>query len=117
MPQDHHAQCSYPQVLATGLSALYSSLPRKIEVCGDDWHCLRREDWIVVSSLVLFMNKLKELEQFRFLRLRGLDVGKRYHNTLDGCTHTGEYYMRVGLNLSNGWLTEFSHKLIILTEE
>ena len=69
------------------------------------------------TSLVLFMNKLKELEQFRFLRLRGLDAGKRYHNTLDGCTHTGEYYMRVGLNLSNGWLTEFSHKLIILTEE
>ncbi|KAM6290496.1 LOW QUALITY PROTEIN: FHF complex subunit HOOK-interacting protein 1B-like [Porphyrio hochstetteri] len=43
-------------VLATGLSALYSSLPRKIEVRGDDWHCLRREDWIGVSSLVLFMN-------------------------------------------------------------
>ncbi|XP_015136425.1 FHF complex subunit HOOK interacting protein 1B isoform X1 [Gallus gallus] len=46
-------------VLATGLSALYSSLPRKIEVCGDDWHCLRREDWIGVSSLVLFMNSLE----------------------------------------------------------
>ena len=59
MPQDDHAQCSYPQVLATGLSALYSSLPRKIEVCGDDWHCLRREDWIGVSSLVLFMNSLE----------------------------------------------------------
>ena len=69
------------------------------------------------ASLVLFMNKLKELEQFRFLKLRGLDAGKRYHNTLDGCVHTGEYSMRVGLNLSNGWLTEFSHKLILLTEE
>ena len=69
------------------------------------------------TSLVLFMNKLKELEQFRFLKLRGLDGKKRYYNTLDGHTHTGEYYMRVGLNLSNGWLTEFSHKLILLTEE
>lgn len=48
-----------PQVLATGLSALYSSLPRKIEVRGDDWHALRREDWMVVSSLVLFMNSLE----------------------------------------------------------
>lgn len=48
-----------PQVLATGLSALYSSLPRKIEVRGDDWHALRREDWIGVSSLVLFMNSLE----------------------------------------------------------
>ncbi|XP_051259096.1 FHF complex subunit HOOK interacting protein 1B [Dicentrarchus labrax] len=46
-------------VLATGLSALYSSLPRKIEVRGDDWHALRREDWMCVSSLVLFMNSLE----------------------------------------------------------
>lgn len=46
-------------VLATGLSGLYSSLPRKIEVRGDDWHALRREDWMGVSSLVLFMNSLE----------------------------------------------------------
>ncbi|KAM8856156.1 FHF complex subunit HOOK-interacting protein 1B isoform 1-T5 [Spinachia spinachia] len=46
-------------VLATGLSALYSSLPRKMEVRGDDWHALRREDWMGVSSLVLFMNSLE----------------------------------------------------------
>uniref|UniRef100_G3NBT9 FHF complex subunit HOOK-interacting protein 1B n=1 Tax=Gasterosteus aculeatus aculeatus TaxID=481459 RepID=G3NBT9_GASAC len=46
-------------VLATGLSALYSSLPRKMEVHGDDWHALRREDWMGVSSLVLFMNSLE----------------------------------------------------------
>ncbi|CAI5773796.1 Uncharacterized protein PODLI_1B026848 [Podarcis lilfordi] len=46
-------------VLATGLSALYSSLPRKLEVRGDDWHFLRREDWVGVPSLVLFMNSLE----------------------------------------------------------
>ncbi|XP_033966114.1 FHF complex subunit HOOK-interacting protein 1B [Pseudochaenichthys georgianus] len=46
-------------VLATGLSALYSSLPRKIEVRGDDWHALRREDWMGVSSIMLFMNSLE----------------------------------------------------------
>ncbi|XP_053165806.1 FHF complex subunit HOOK interacting protein 1B [Hemicordylus capensis] len=46
-------------VLATGLSALYSSLPRKLEVRGDDWHFLRREDWAGVPSLVLFMNSLE----------------------------------------------------------
>ncbi|XP_062861479.1 FHF complex subunit HOOK-interacting protein 1B [Trichomycterus rosablanca] len=46
-------------VLATGLSALYSSLPRKIEVRSDDWHALHREDWMGVSSLVLFMNSLE----------------------------------------------------------
>eukprot|EP00063_Salmo_salar_P046269 XP_014021104.1 PREDICTED: FTS and Hook-interacting protein homolog [Salmo salar] len=55
-----HPLTSSPlQVLATGLSALYSSLPRKIEVRGDDWHALRREDWMGVSSLVLFMNSLE----------------------------------------------------------
>ncbi|KAJ6652323.1 hypothetical protein lerEdw1_012733 [Lerista edwardsae] len=46
-------------VLATGLSALYSSLPRKLEVRGDDWHFLRREDWVGVPSLVLFMSSLE----------------------------------------------------------
>ncbi|XP_057708645.1 FHF complex subunit HOOK-interacting protein 1B isoform X2 [Corythoichthys intestinalis] len=46
-------------VLATGLSALYSSLPRKMEVRGDDWHALRREDWMGESSLVVFMNSLE----------------------------------------------------------
>uniref|UniRef100_A0A9J7X0V9 FHF complex subunit HOOK-interacting protein 1B n=1 Tax=Cyprinus carpio carpio TaxID=630221 RepID=A0A9J7X0V9_CYPCA len=56
----HIAENSYfCPVLATGLSGLYSSLPRKIEVRGDDWHTLRREDWMGVSSLVLFMNSLE----------------------------------------------------------
>lgn len=46
-------------MLATGLSALYSSLPRKIEVPGDDWHCLRREDWLGVPALALFLSSLE----------------------------------------------------------
>uniref|UniRef100_H0V9Z6 FHF complex subunit HOOK-interacting protein 1B n=1 Tax=Cavia porcellus TaxID=10141 RepID=H0V9Z6_CAVPO len=53
---DHSYFCP---VLATGLSALYSSLPRKIEVPGDDWHCLRREDWLGVPALALFMSSLE----------------------------------------------------------
>ncbi|XP_051843555.1 FHF complex subunit HOOK interacting protein 1B isoform X1 [Antechinus flavipes] len=53
---DHSYFCP---VLATGLSALYSSLPRKIEVRGDDWHCLRREDWLSVPALALFMSSLE----------------------------------------------------------
>ncbi|XP_077473026.1 FHF complex subunit HOOK-interacting protein 1B [Stigmatopora argus] len=56
----HIAHNSYfCPVLATGLSALYSSLPRKMEVRGDDWHALRREDWMGESSLVVFMNSLE----------------------------------------------------------
>lgn len=69
------------------------------------------------ASLVLFMNKLKEPEQSRFLRLKGLDAKRRYRNTLDQSVHTGEYYMRVGLNLSFSWFDEFSHRLIVITEE
>ena len=69
------------------------------------------------ASLVLFMNKLKEQDEFRFVRLRGLREDASYFNTLDGCVHTGEYYMRVGLNLSRECFPEFSHRLILLTEE
>ena len=63
------------------------------------------------------MNKLKEQDEFRFVRLRGLREDASYFNTLDGCVHTGEYYMRVGLNLSRECFPEFSHRLILLTEE
>ncbi|KAJ8252971.1 hypothetical protein GJAV_G00207740 [Gymnothorax javanicus] len=47
------------QVLAAGLCALYSSLPRKLEVRDDDWHALRQEDWVGVASLARFMNSLE----------------------------------------------------------
>ncbi|MBN3281209.1 F16A1 protein, partial [Polyodon spathula] len=46
-------------VLATGLSGLYSSLPTKLEVHSEEWHCLQREDWILVPALVQFMNSLE----------------------------------------------------------
>lgn len=57
-------------MLATGLSALYSSLPRKIEVPGDDWHCLRREDWLGVPALALFMSSLEFCNAVIQVRLR-----------------------------------------------
>lgn len=47
------------QVLATGLSGLYSSLPTKLDVPGEDWHCLHREDWLQMPSLVQFLNSLE----------------------------------------------------------
>ncbi|XP_076872453.1 FHF complex subunit HOOK-interacting protein 1A isoform X2 [Brachyhypopomus gauderio] len=46
-------------VLATGLSGLYSSLPTKLEMPSDDWHCLHREDWQQVPALVQFLNSLE----------------------------------------------------------
>ncbi|XP_041958488.1 protein FAM160A1 isoform X1 [Alosa sapidissima] len=46
-------------VLATGLSGLYSSLPTKLEVGSDEWHCLHREDWQQMPALVQFLNSLE----------------------------------------------------------
>ncbi|XP_051558434.1 FHF complex subunit HOOK interacting protein 1A-like [Myxocyprinus asiaticus] len=46
-------------VLATGLSGLYSSLPTKLDVPGEDWHCLHREDWQELPALVQFLNSLE----------------------------------------------------------
>ncbi|XP_040274474.1 protein FAM160A1 [Bufo bufo] len=46
-------------VLATGLSGLYSSLPTKLDDKGEEWHCLVKEDWLQVPSLIQFMNSLE----------------------------------------------------------
>ncbi|XP_066516950.1 FHF complex subunit HOOK-interacting protein 1A [Hoplias malabaricus] len=46
-------------VLATGLSGLYSSLPTKMEVPSEDWHCINREDWQQVPALIQFLNSLE----------------------------------------------------------
>lgn len=47
------------QVLATGLSGLYSSLPTKLEEKGEDWHCILKDDWLLLPALVQFMNSLE----------------------------------------------------------
>ncbi|MEE6461303.1 hypothetical protein FKM82_001250 [Ascaphus truei] len=46
-------------VLATGLSGLYSSLPTKLEDKGEDWHCLHKEDYLQIPTLIQFMNSLE----------------------------------------------------------
>lgn len=46
-------------MLATGLSGLYSSLPTKLEEKGEGWHCLLRDDWLLLPPLVQFMNSLE----------------------------------------------------------
>ncbi|KAL7404848.1 hypothetical protein ABVT39_019811 [Epinephelus coioides] len=46
-------------VLATGLSGLYSSLPTKLEVPNEEWHCLHKEDWLQMPPLVQFLNSLE----------------------------------------------------------
>lgn len=49
----------WTQVLATGLSGLYSSLPTKLEEKGEEWHCLLKDDWLLLPPLVQFMNSLE----------------------------------------------------------
>ncbi|KAM9314078.1 FHF complex subunit HOOK-interacting protein 1A isoform 2-T2 [Pholidichthys leucotaenia] len=46
-------------VLATGLSGLYSSLPTKLDIPSEEWHCLHKEDWLQMPSLVQFLNSLE----------------------------------------------------------
>ncbi|XP_061524886.1 FHF complex subunit HOOK-interacting protein 1A-like isoform X2 [Phycodurus eques] len=47
----HIAQSTYfCPVLATGLSGLYSSLPARLQVYSEDWHCLDRPDWQQVTD-------------------------------------------------------------------
>lgn len=46
-------------MLATGLSGLYSSLPTKIEVPSEEWHCLSKDDLLQMPSLIQFLNSLE----------------------------------------------------------
>lgn len=46
-------------VLATGLSGLYSSLPAKLEVSSEDWHCIQKDEWQQEPALVHFLNSLE----------------------------------------------------------
>ncbi|XP_023148483.2 FHF complex subunit HOOK interacting protein 1A-like [Amphiprion ocellaris] len=56
----HIAQNTYfCPVLATGLSGLYSSLPARLQVYSEDWHCLDRADWQQVPALVHFLHSLE----------------------------------------------------------
>ncbi|XP_057710435.1 FHF complex subunit HOOK-interacting protein 1A-like isoform X2 [Corythoichthys intestinalis] len=55
----HIAQNTYfCPVLATGLSGLYSSLPARLQVYSEDWHCLDQPDWQQVPALVHFLHSL-----------------------------------------------------------
>ncbi|BFZ24048.1 hypothetical protein BsWGS_27087 [Bradybaena similaris] len=48
-------------VLATGLSGLYSSLPRKITPPSDDWYAITWEDCLRIPDLQMFLNSLQFL--------------------------------------------------------
>ena len=64
-------------MLATGLSGLYSSLPTKLEVPNEEWHCLHGDDWARMPPLVQFLNSLE------FCNAVVQVLSKRTH----ACTH------------------------------
>lgn len=78
--------------------------------------CLQCVDMEQTNSLVLLMNKLKEGDQYRMLRLRGLKADAYYQNSYDGQIYKGEYYMKVGLNFSRDWFDEFTCRVIEIQE-
>ena len=63
-------------------------------------------------SLVVVMNRKKEWDRCRYLKLKGLDPDALYHNDYEDAEETGEYLANVGINLSNEWCGEFCCRLI-----
>lgn len=47
------------QVLATGLSALYSDLPSSLDIPSEDWYSLERGLWATFPELVSFLTSLE----------------------------------------------------------
>ena len=47
------------QLLATGLSGLYSSLPRRLDYPSDDWNHFSAEDIAACPALAMFLNSLE----------------------------------------------------------
>ena len=47
------------QVLATGLSGLYSDLPRKIVIPSEDWCQITDEDVHNIPEMAMFLNSLE----------------------------------------------------------
>ncbi len=47
------------QILATGLSALYSDLPHRVSTNNEDWFILTKKEWSESPALVQFMNSLQ----------------------------------------------------------
>lgn len=109
------------------IAAIYRKYHSEVIEQGDLYHILSPNDgnrmcMQCVSqdkrvSLVLLMYRKKELQKLRYLRLKGLDPSRAYKNDYDGNVYRGEYYMEVGLNMFAETPSEFSSKLIVLTEE
>lgn len=52
-------QSDFCPILATGLSGLYSELPRKLNIHYDDWYQLTNEDITEIAELSMILNSLE----------------------------------------------------------
>ena len=82
----------------------------------DNKFCLESISQDKTKALVLFVNLLLDMESSRYIKLKGLDKNKKYRNSYNNEVHTGDYYMKIGLNFSFERLHEFNCVLVVLEE-
>ena len=108
------------------VAQVYKAYHQKVIEEGDLYHILSPHEGNFMCmeavakdksvALAVIMNRKKELDSFRFIRFKGLDEKKLYTNDFDNVVHSGEYLMKVGLNYSREWISEFCCKLVIFRE-
>lgn len=76
--------------------------------------CMQSVSEDKTKSAFLFMTKAKILEENRFFRLRGLLKEAKYRSSYDDLIYTGEYLMKIGLNLSELFVDAYTTELIFL---
>ena len=82
----------------------------------DNKFCLESVSQDKTTALVLYVNLFLDMESSRYIKLKGLDKDKYYHNLYNDQVHKGSYYMKVGINLSSERFHEFNSRLIVLEE-
>ena len=105
-------------------AALYREFHRDTIEEGTLWHLLSPNEGNLMcmqcvsadrkKSLIILMSRNKEHDVFRYVRLRGLDADTEYVNDWDGMRHSGDYYMRIGMNFSRAWFNAVTAFVITL---
>ena len=108
------------------IAAVYKKYHKSVIEEGALYHLLSpaKTNWMAMecvsqdrkTALAVVMNRKKEWDRYRFLKLKGLKKDALYQNDYEDAVSTGEYLMNVGINLSNEWCGEFCCRLITVTE-
>ena len=76
--------------------------------------CMQSVSADQTKSAFLFMTKAKILQENRFFKLKGLQNEAKYKCSYDDLIYTGEYLMKIGLNLSELFVDAYTTELIFL---